>query len=213
MRNRIFFVTAATSALMLGACNDGAAPSAEANMSAGNTVELGQTQPVNEAQDAAGAAVGLGSAAAANTADAYVPNAAIGDMYEIESSRLAVEKSQSAGVKAFAQQMITDHTATTAKLKETLASANLAITPPTALDARRQGMIDNLKAASAADFDKTYLDQQTAAHREAVTLHSGYAEDGENPALKQLAAATTPKIQHHLEMVQKLDQGGADGAR
>lgn len=195
-----------SSLLALGACSDGASNAAD---NAGNTatsVEAG-------AEDTAAAGVGMASAPMANTADAYVTNAALGDMYEIESSKLALEKAKSAEVKKFAQQMITDHTATTAKLKETLTAAKLQITPPAQLDARRSGMLDNLRGASAEDFDKAYLDQQTAAHQEALTLHSGFAQDGDNEPLKKLAAETAPKIQHHFDMVKKLDAGGADGSR
>jgi putative membrane protein len=162
------------------------------------------------AEDTAAAGVGMVQAPLANTADAYVTNAAIGDMYEIESSKLAQQKAQSA-VKKFAQQMITDHTATTAKLKATIAEAGLQLMPPTKLDARRQGMLDNLSSLSGAAFDTAYLDQQTAAHQEALALHTGFAQDGDNEPLKKLAAATAPKIQHHYEMVQQLDKQG-DGA-
>lgn len=214
---RSLLICAAAAGLTLAGCNSSENATASAQNAASDAGEaasnLGQTKPVNEVQDAASAAVGLGSAAAANSADAYVPAAAISDMFEIQSSKLASEKSQSAGVKDFARMLIADHTASTAKLKAALKSTNLQITPPTALDARRKGMIDNLKAASAADFDKVYLDQQTAAHREALTLHSGYAEDGENPALKQVASGLVPTIQKHLDTVQKLDQGAADGTR
>lgn len=193
--------------LALAACGDNAATNASAD--AGNAASTA----LDKAEDSAGAAVGAANAPLVNTADAYVAGAATGDLYEIESSRLALERSQSAEVKKFAQQMVTDHTATTAALKAALAQSGLSLTPPAALDARRQGMLDNLRAASAADFDRVYLDQQTAAHQEALTLHSSYAEDGDNDALKKLAATTAPKVQHHFDMVKQLDAGGADGTR
>jgi putative membrane protein len=195
------------SALALAACGGNAATNATADV--GNAAG----SALDKAQDGTAAVVGAASAPMANTADGYVANAAISDMYELESSKLAVQKSKSAAVKKFAQQMITDHTATTAKLKATIKDAALAITPPTQLDARRKGMLDNLRSASPADFDRAYIDQQAAAHQEALTLHSGFAEDGDNDALKKLAAATAPKIQHHFEMVKQLDPSGADPAR
>jgi len=217
MMRTFLLTTAAAAAMTLGACSSQTTDNTEA--AAGNVADAtgdamanaGDIKPVNEVQDATSAAVGLPGAALTNNADSFVPAAAISDMYEIESSKLALEKSQSADVKKFAQQMITAHQGTTAKLKATLKSANVAVTPPAALDSRREGMIENLKAASATDFDKTYLDQQTNAHREAVTLFKSYADDGDNPQLKELATATAPVIQSHLDMVQKLDQGGADG--
>lgn len=198
---------ACASALALAACGDNSANNVSAD--AANTAAAA----AGKVEDTAGAAVGMASAPLVNTADAYVAQAATGDMYEIESSKLALERSTSDAVKKFAQQMVTDHTATTAKLKAAIAAGGLNLTPPAALDARRQGMLDNLRAATAADFDQVYLDQQTAAHSEALTVHSSYAEDGENPALKTLAAETAPKVQHHLDMVKQLDAGGADATQ
>lgn len=187
-------------------CGCGEQPASNVTADAGNAAGA----MVDKAQDGAGAMVGGVTAPMVNTADAYVAAATIGDMYEIASSRLALEKSKSAEVRKFAQQMITDHEATTAKLKATLGEAKLAVTSPAQLDVRRQGLIDNLKSASAADFDTVYLDQQTAAHQEALTVQQSYADDGENPALKKLAGETAPKIQHHLDMVKQLDAKGAD---
>lgn len=195
------------SLLALTACGEKAARDAAQDTGNFAMATEGKTE------DAAGQAVGAGSAAAAGTAAAYVANAALGDMYEVESSKLALTKAQSPAVKKFAQQMIDDHSATTAKLKATITGQRLGITPPAALDDRRSGMIENLKGVSGTDFDRTYLDQQTAAHQEALILHRGFAEGGDNAALKALAAEVAPKVQHHLEMVKQLDEQGADGTR
>lgn len=46
----------------------------------------------------------------------FVGEAATSDMFEIESSKLALERSDAA-TKAFAQQMLTDHKKTTGELK------------------------------------------------------------------------------------------------
>lgn len=210
MRNLFLLAAAAT---VLAACGDNSAKDTAQEAGTETTAaanDVMQSEPVNAAQDTVGAAAGQASAVMTNSADDYVKNAAISDMYEIESSRLALEKAKSPEIKKYAQQMIDDHTATSKEMKSLLPKTGLKVTPPTALDDRRKGMMDNLRAASAADFDKTYLDQQTMAHQEAVTLHSGFAEDGDNAQLKQFATATTPKIQHHLDMVKKLDASGAD---
>src|SRR3546814_4895395 len=47
----------------------------------------------------------------------WQPAAAIGDMYEIEASQIAVDRAKSAEVKAFARQMIMDHSKTSQKLE------------------------------------------------------------------------------------------------
>jgi putative membrane protein len=70
-------------------------------------------------------------------------------------------------------------------------------TPATSLDQRRQGLLDNLKTST--NFDKDYIDQQVAAHDEALTLMKGYADNGDDAGLKGGAAKAVPKIQSHLD--------------
>jgi putative membrane protein len=199
MKRAFLISAAALSALTLAACNRQEAATNEANP--------GQAEPVNAAQDAVGAAVGQVSASTmgANSTDAFVANAGMSDMYEIEAGKMAQEKGQSAGVKAFGKQMVTDHTAMSNEMKAILAKNN--ITPPAELDQRRKGMLDNLKAATGADFDKAYIAQQDAAHAEAHTLMTGYAQNGDNAELKALAQKAAPKIQAHHDKVNQLKSG------
>lgn len=186
-------IISVASLALLAACNQ-------------NAESPGQTEPVNAVQDATSAAVGQTSAATlgANTVDSYVPSAAMGDMFEIESSKIAMEKSTNADVKALAEMITTDHTASTAMLKQRAPAEAPNVAIPTALDQRRMGMLDNLRAASAADFDRVYLDQQIAAHNEALTLHRGFSDHSETPQLAALAREVVPKIEMHLQRAQEL---------
>ena len=169
------------------------------------TTEVGQSEPVNAAQDATSAAVGQTSAATlgAHTLGGYVMNAAVGDMYEIEAGRMAQEKGQSAETKALGEMLVNDHTASSTRLAELARAAGE--TPPTEMDERRKGLIDNLRAANGADFDKVFAEQQVAAHREALTLHEGYAENGDNAQLTAFAAEAVPKLRAHLERAEALE--------
>jgi putative membrane protein len=195
MKRALVLTAAAAAALSLAACNKNASGNTEA---ASNTMNPGQSAPVNAAQDAMGAAVGATSAATVGSHDtgAFVDNAGQGDMYEIQAAKIAEEKSKSADVKAFAKMMVADHTALAAEMKPLIAKA--VKTAPTELDQRRKGFLDNLSAATAAAFDKTYIDQQVAAHEETLSLMKGYADNGDNPDLKAAAAKTAPKVQAHL---------------
>jgi putative membrane protein len=166
-----------------------------------------KNEPVNVAQDVAGAATGVATGATgALSADAFVKDAAIGGMYEVEASQLALKRAMNADVKAAAQMIIDDHTAANKALKALVDSGAAPGPLPTALDERRKGMIDNLKGAAAKDFDDRYLDQQTMAHHEALLAFNGYAKTGDNAELKAFAAETAPKLEHHAEMVTKLDR-------
>jgi putative membrane protein len=65
-------------------------------------------------------------------------------------------------------------------------------------------MIDALNAASPADFDKLYLDQQQAAQKAELSLLQDYAAGGESADIKPAAAKAVPKVQAHLAKVQEL---------
>lgn len=164
-----------------------------------------QDKPVNVAQDAAGAATGLATAAVgAVSNDAFVRDAGMGDMYEIESAKMALERSKSAEVKALAQMILTDHTASSEKLKQLAASGAVTDPLPTELDERRKGLLDNLRGSGGTDFDGRYIKQQAAAHHEAYLLMTGYGAAGGNAALKAFADEVAPKIKMHMDMAQKL---------
>jgi len=204
MKHALFLTAATVAALSLAACNKPASTTADnASNAAGNAADA-TGSAVNQAQDVAGAAVGATSAATLGSHDtgAFVSNASQSDMYEVEAAKMAQTRSKNADIKAFAKMMVTDHTKSTAMLKPLAQAAGQ--TPADKLDQRRQGFIDNLKAASDADFDKTYVDQQVAAHEEALTLMQGYAKDGGDAALKDAAAKIAPTVQMHLDKIKSI---------
>lgn len=207
MTRALLLCAAATAAVSLAACNKAANTASNASETATNTASAanpGQTGPVNAAQDATGAAVGKMSAATMGSHDtgAFVSNAVQGNMYEIEAAKIAEQKSKTPAVKEFARRMVKDHTAIGDDMKPLITKAGQ--TAPTTLDQRRQGLLDNLKAADAASFDKTYADQQVAAHDETLTLLKGYADNGSDPGLKAGAAKTATTVQEHLDMAKKM---------
>jgi putative membrane protein len=167
---------------------------------------------VNTVQDVAAGPVGLASASTANTPEEFVKAAAIADIYEIEAGKIAVARAKRADVKTFGQMMIDMHTKTSDDLKAALKNNNIAIAPPTALDDRRLGMLQNLRAAGDSDFDLAYLHQQLAAHLEALTLHGGYADHGDNPVLKAAAAKTKPVVQAHIDELKKIGGSALEDA-
>lgn len=161
---------------------------------------------VSATEDATAALVGTVSAEMTSTTKGFVTAAATSDMYEVAAGKLAMQRAHSPAVKDFARQMVAAHTRTTATLKDILHEHDVNAAPPAHLDDRRQGMLDNLRGAAAADFDHRYIVQQIAAHREADILFRGYAKDGDNAAVKDFAAKTDGAIKMHLSMAQGLDR-------
>ncbi|MBZ9766448.1 DUF4142 domain-containing protein [Mesorhizobium sp. CA6] len=133
-----------------------------------------------------------------------VPNA---NMFEIESSKLAQEKSASADVKAFAAQMIKDHSKAAEDFKTALrqgqTTASIKPAGP-ALQPKEQQLIDDLKATSGKEFDAKYIKMQADAHKDAVALFSTYANSGDDPAMKEFAKKTLPVLKMHEKHVKEL---------
>ncbi|HVM37700.1 MAG TPA: DUF4142 domain-containing protein [Sphingomicrobium sp.] len=181
--------------LALAACggNDNAAN----NMS--TEVAMTDDAAANDALGANAAADNQAGAAMPTDARGFVTAVAASDMYEIESAQLAKSKSSSAEVKELAGHIETDHKQSTAELKTAANSAGVTVTP--ALDAEKQAMLDQLRAASGAEFDRLYLQQQKTAHQKALGLVQNYANGGDNPALKSFASKATTIIQGHIEHI------------
>ncbi len=134
---------------------------------------------------------------------AYLAMAGAGDMFEIESSKALLATSKDEATRKFAQMMIDNHTASTAKLMG--AAKTDAITPPAvAMNPAQAKMIADIKAASAETVDKIYLDHQRTAHGEALTLHQGFATGGTTAALKAAAGEIVPVVEAHITDLVKM---------
>ncbi len=137
--------------------------------------------------------------AAPMPASTYVMKAGAGDLYEIESSKL-VMASANPKLHRFAEEMVTDHTKSTAEVKAAVAKAGMKAAPPM-LNADQRAMIAKLKAASGTTRDKLYVEQQKTAHQQALTLHEGYSTTGSVAPLKMTAAKIVPVVKSHIAML------------
>lgn len=137
------------------------------------------------------------------TAMNYVSMAGASDLYEIESSRMAMTQAQMPAVRNFAQMMVDHHTKTTQTLMAAAREAGMSPPPPMLMPMQRQ-MVDELRGTSGAAFDRLYLDQQRRAHDMALALHRNYAERGDNAALRRAAAAAVPIVQQHREQLDRM---------
>lgn len=136
----------------------------------------------------------------------YVMAAGKSDLFEINSSQIAMQKSQNPAVKRFATMLIRHHQKTTAATMAAARKAGMTPTPP-ALDPGAAASINELQTASAADFDRVYLMQQVPAHQAALDLHKGYAADGDQAPLRASAKKAVPIVQQHLTAAERLMNG------
>ncbi|HEX8534264.1 MAG TPA: DUF4142 domain-containing protein [Allosphingosinicella sp.] len=138
-------------------------------------------------------------------APVYMESAASGDLFEIESSRLALARSRNPEVRSFAQMLIGDHNRMSNEMMMAAERAGLRPPPPRMLP-RHADMLARLQSAGPADFDRAYKAEQIAAHEEALNLHRTYAENGDLPPLREVAARAVPIIEAHLAHAQQLPE-------
>lgn len=137
----------------------------------------------------------------------FLSNAAESGHLEVAGSKLALEKSQNADVKAFAQKMVDDHTKVGKQL-ETLAKSK-GYEPPTEPSLMQKA---KMKALGLRDegFDKAYADEiGVAAHEDAVKLFEQASQDVKDAEVKQFAIETLPSLKQHLEAARTLQQSVA----
>jgi putative membrane protein len=140
----------------------------------------------------------------APSAQDFVNKVAISNMFEIQSSQLALAKQADADTKPFAEKMVQDHQKTSSELKALVDGGKVKATLPTALDTQHQKMLDELKAKNGKDFDASYDQTQLKAHQDAVALFDAYSKGGDNSELKGWAFRTLPHLREHLSMAEKL---------
>ncbi|WP_326914893.1 DUF4142 domain-containing protein [Sphingopyxis chilensis] len=187
------FLMLGAPALLLAACGDsGERDAPPADTAATDTAAV----PADAAPPAA-------APAAPTDAPTYVAKAGGGDLFEIESSKALLAKSDNAEVKKFAQMMIDQHGQSTAKIKAAATAARVEVPAPQ-LDPDQQRMLDEIKQADAAAVDTAYLRHQRTAHDAALALHKGYAERGDTDSLKKAASEIVPVIETHRSNLDKL---------
>lgn len=154
----------------------------------------------------------MGAAFAATSND-FVDKAAAGGIAEVEASRLALEKSQSADIKAFANIMITDHSKANDELAAIAKKNDLEVPDSTTLVKQAKEKILDMRDDS---FDAAYANNQVKAHEEAIALFKKEAntvtDDKVTGAveLKGFAQKMLPGLEKHLDMAKKLQAAHPD---
>ena len=180
----------------------------------GNTNETGGTSNRNTGGHTGTAGrgqAGAGQGGTLNSTDRqFLTRAAMMDLAEIETGRLAVSQGASESVRQFGQRMIDDHTRTSQQLTQMASAAGFA--PPQTLDAKRRAAAAKLARLTGAEFDRAYMKQMVKDHQEAVSLYQRQSTRGTLPDLRSFASATLPALQEHLTMARSMAGGSGGGS-
>lgn len=148
-----------------------------------------------------GAASGLTFAADKIDADDFVDEVSAKGVAEIESAKLALEKSTSIDVKSFAQKMITDHSATNLELAGIASRKNLEVSNEAELINKAKKFV--LEQRDGESFDRAYAKNQVEAHKDTIELYqrAAVSDDAE---IALYAKKTLPTLQQHLNLAKEL---------
>ena len=125
----------------------------------------------------------------------FMKTAAIGGMMEVELGKIA-QKSTNAKVKAFATQMVTDHTKANAELKALAAQKKIIL--PSEYPSEEKAHMDMMKTMTGAAFDKHYIAMMVTDHDKTVALFKG-AETSQDKGVSDFVKKTLPVITGHFE--------------
>lgn len=160
------------------------------------------------------AAASKGSGSSVSKADQrMMKNLAEANFAEIETGKLALQKSQNDQVKTYAQKMIDDHTQAQKELEQL--AQQKGVTLPTETDMKHKAAAKALGALEGEKFDKMYMNQVGVMdHKNTHRLLTKAQKDSKDPDLKALAVKMTPTVDGHLSMAQEQTgkKGGSSGS-
>jgi putative membrane protein len=127
---------------------------------------------------------------------------------DIDAGKLAKSKTRNKDVKAFAQQMVTDHSSVNKQAGDLV--KKLGVKPesnPTSESLQKGGEenMANLKKLKGKEFDKAYTDHEVAYHEQVLdAIDKTLVPSAKNPELKSLIEKVRPAFVAHLEHAKHL---------
>lgn len=134
---------------------------------------------------------------------AFSAAASDANQFQIAAGRLSLTRSQRSDVKDYARRIISEAQTSQQTLLASLNNDQRIARPTTRLSAERALMLKLLRRTPHASFDNLYLTQSAQVQQGNWAAYKGYAEDGVDRSLKQIASNGVPIIE------QQLQQGGA----
>jgi putative membrane protein len=132
----------------------------------------------------------------------FLTRASNSNLFAIEESRLAIDRTGDPKVKTFAGRMMEDHGSAEAALQAASEGSGAAV--PTTLDEEHQARLTALRGMARTDFDKAYVADQGENHSNALTLYGDYMLWGEYEKLHALAVKMIPITEAQLKDAQVL---------
>jgi putative membrane protein len=194
----------AVSCLALSSCRDAGTrltsePYAQTSSTAGSTT-TDESLGMANAQSARQLALSNGDRE-------FIEAAVQGGRFEIESSKLALERLTSARTREFAATMIDDSTQANKELEDLLRDKGVSVS--SALDRDQTQALDRLRQSDGPAFDRAYHDAQVKAHDAAIALYEHAARACDDANLRSFAESALPTLRKHRAGLDEITTGVA----
>jgi putative membrane protein len=126
----------------------------------------------------------------------FMVSAAEAGLTEVKLAELALERSNSAKVKEFAQMMLKDHN--TANVELSALAKKRSVSLPSSLCMECRATYDALSKKKGKEFDSTYMQLMVKDHRAVLQQFVFQSDKGGDSLVKKWAADKIPTLQHHL---------------
>ena len=143
-----------------------------------------------------------GANALAPADQAFVKEAAIGGMAEVDFGQLAASKATNSDVKQFGQRMVDDHGKANDELKSW--ASQKSVTLPTELDAKHKSEHTRLEKLSGDAFDRAYMSLMVEDHNKDVAAFERESKSAKDADLKAWVTKTLPTLQEHQKMAKDI---------
>jgi putative membrane protein len=128
---------------------------------------------------------------------AFVRDTGNAGRFEVQSSRLALERSQHVGVRGYAGQAVKDADEMVNRVKF-INNANVGAAMPEGVSTDQQARLVQLNGLSGPDFDREYMRSQIEVGELLRQTFTDYGANGESPTLRVYAAAAVTGYEAQL---------------
>lgn len=121
-------------------------------------------------------------------------------MAEIQLGQLAQKNASAQVVKQFGHRMVVDHTNLLEQTKSLASSKGIDL--PTSPSAKDEATYRNLESKTGDSFDKAYISDMLADHRQDIAKVQHEASAGSDPDIRALATKALPTLKEHLRLAE-----------
>lgn len=132
----------------------------------------------------------------------FIEEAARGGMGETQMSRIALQRSQNAEIKSFAEEMIGSHSKIDVELAGV--AGKKGVTLPRETSSTQKSTASKLESLNGEAFDKEFVNALIKDHENTIKLFQTHASNSPDADIKAFAVANLPKFQEHLQHAQNL---------